>query len=438
MRTIDCGGLGIALIVNEQGILQGTVTDGDIRKALREGMDINSSVTTIMNKDPIKIKEGYGAEEILLQLNKKERKFAPYYSLKVPIINAERKVINMAVYTIGEGTIRFLTQDTPQQQVKSILVVGGAGYLGSVLCRKLLQKGYTVRVLDMLLFGKEPIEELKLHSQFEYIHGDIRDITTISTALQDIDAVIHLAAIVGDPAGRDKPLSTIETNYLASMTLAQACRYHQINRFLFASTCSVYGQGNALLDETSPLNPVSLYARSKIESEKAILGLADGNFAPTILRMSTLHGLSPRMRFDLVVNIFALKSTMERKIKIFGGNQWRPLLHVDDAADAFIKCLEAPIEAVRGQVFNVGSSEQNFRILELGKIVQEVIPGTELEIEEENNSDQRDYRVSFAKIESTLGFKPRKTVQQSLLEIHTALQNNAFPDVTHPRYYNSG
>ena len=128
---------------------------------------------------------------------------------------------------------------------------------------------------------------------------------------------------------------------------------------------------------------------------------------------------------------------MEKKIKIFGGNQWRPLLHVEDAADAFIKCLEAPIEAVRSQVFNVGSSEQNFRILELGKIVQEIIPGTELDIEADNNSDPRDYRVSFAKIESVLGFKPQKTIHQSLHEIHTAIKNNTFPDLTHPRYYNS-
>lgn len=443
MNAIDKGGLGIAFVTDDQDVLKGTITDGDIRKALRKGLDINSSIYEVMNRNPIKISIGEGEKEILNQIDKREKKFFKFYSLKIPIIDENKKITDIAVYSINSRNLYFLNknQDLIKEDIRTILVVGGAGYLGSVLCRKLLERGFSVKVLDILTFGEEPLLGIKNHPNLELIHGDIRNIETINKSLSEIDAVIHLAAIVGDPASQNQPSDTIETNYLATMTLAQACKYHQINRFVFASTCSVYGKGNQILDEKAELNPVSLYARSKIESEKGILSLSDENFSPTILRMGTLYGLSPRMRFDLVVNIFSKMAAIEKKINIFGGTQWRPLLHVEDAAEAFIKSIEAPIEKIRCQVFNVGADQQNYQIQEIGSMVKEILPETVVHITQKEElggkEDQRDYKVSFEKIERELGFKPKRQVKEAVLEIKEAIQNGRITDVSNRKYYNS-
>jgi CBS domain-containing protein len=185
---------------------------------------------------------------------------------------------------------------------RRVLVVGGAGFLGSVLTQKLLGRGFKVRVLDSFLYGRKSLDPLTGDENLEIVEGDLRNIHTCVSSLADVDAVVLLAAIVGDPASKVRPTETIETNVLAAQALASACKLHHINRFLYASTCSVYGIGADLLDEEAPLIPVSLYARTKIESEKIILGIGDEYFSPTILRMGTLYGYSPRMRFDLVVN----------------------------------------------------------------------------------------------------------------------------------------
>jgi nucleoside-diphosphate-sugar epimerase len=441
MSVIDSTGLGIALVTDDESRLKGTVTDGDIRKSLRDGHDVESPVKEIMNRNPISMPERFDKEQILARLTTLDNRFARFYSLKIPLVDSNDRVKNLAIYSVGEKKISFLyDSDYIVRSVKKVLVVGGAGYLGSVLCQKLLAGNFQVRVLDSLMFGEKPVTPLKSNPHFELFHGDIRNIDIVSQALDGVDAVIHLAGIVGDPASKNQPLNTIETNYLATMNLAQACRYHQINRYIFASTCSVYGLNNQILDEQAELNPVSLYARSKIKSEQGILSLVEGNFAPTILRMSTLHGLSPRMRFDLVVNIFSLKANVEGKIHVFGGDQWRPLLHVTDAADAFMTCLQAPIDKVKGEVFNVGSSEQNYQIKQLAEMVKEIIPGTVVETTTketvDGKEDKRDYKVSFSKIEEQLGFKTKRTVVHSLQEISLALQDGTIADFNNPIFYN--
>lgn len=441
MRVIDHTELSIALIVDEKKILKGIITDGDIRRALQRGIDINAFANEIMNKNPITVKESLEREEIIKQIDKYKKDFS---FLKIPLVDDDGKVKNIAIYSFNSKNLCFLNEikSNSIDCIKTILIVGGAGYLGSVLCRKLLNKGYKVRVLDILMFGEEPILEIKNKPNFELIQGDMRNISTLTKSLDKVDAVIHLAAIVGDPASRSQPTDTIETNYLATMTLAQACKYHQINRFVFASTCSVYGVDSDKLDEDAELNPISLYARSKIESEKGILSLTDENFAPTILRMGTLYGLSPRMRFDLVVNVFAMKASVEKEISLFGGDQWRPLLNVEDAADAYIKCIEAPIEKVKKIVFNVGSNKQNYQIKEISNMVKKVLPETIIKnIDKEiinGKIDKRDYRVSFDKIKRILGFNVKKTVKQSLLDIHKAIESGKISNVNDPKYYNSG
>jgi nucleoside-diphosphate-sugar epimerase len=318
-------------------------------------------------------------------------------------------------------------------------VIGGAGYLGSVVTRRLLEAGYNVRAFDRLLFGGrregESLRDLGAHPNFELVRGDLRHIDEAAAALDGMDACILLAAIVGDPASTANPRETVGTNLVAAQALAEACRYQQINRLIYASTCSVYGLGADVLDENSPLAPVSLYARTKIGSEQGILGTADQNFAPCCLRLSTLYGPSPRMRYDLVVNTFVLKAFAEHRIVVKGGQQWRPLLHVRDAARAFQLALEAPIEVVRGQTFNVGSDAQNYQILPLGQLVCNLLPDVELVLEN-GEQDRRDYRVSFAKVERDLHFAPQETVEGAIREIWDDLAQGRVADPSEPRFYN--
>ena len=441
MRIIDEGELRIAMVYDDAGKnFVGVITDSDIRKAILKGADIQDDISKIANRKPIIIKENELSDsKIITEII--EGVFIKHIDPRIlPVINGKNEMNNL-LFVFSDRTYKTLDKGIKQDKIaKNVLVIGGAGYLGSILSRKLLDRGYKVRVMDMCLFGEEPIAKLKNDKNFEFIKEDMRNISSITKALIGIDAVVLLAAIVGDPASKAQPVDTIETNYLATKMIAEACKYHQINRFIFASTCSVYGKSENILDEKSELNPISLYARSKVESEQAILGLADKNFSPTIMRMGTLYGLSSRMRFDLVVNIFALHAVTKGKIKIFGGKQWRPLLNVEDAADAYIACLEASILKVREEIFNVGSEEQNYQINKLGSLVKEVFNNVEIEYQDheiiDGKLDNRDYKVSFEKIRGVLNFDPKKTVKEGLKEIGQTIMSGEITDYEDSKYYN--
>lgn len=320
---------------------------------------------------------------------------------------------------------------------QKILVIGGAGYLGAVLVKKLLEKNYSVRILDSFIYGKRSVEQFRKDKNAEIIEGDVRNIETVNSSMNGIDGVILLAAVVGDPASVSRPEQTVETNFLASQMTASACKLKGIKQFLYASTCSVYGIGNEILDENAPLKPVSLYARTKISSEHSILQLANNVFSPVIMRMSTLYGYSPRMRFDLVVNTMTMTAFIEKKIKVFGGMQWRPLLHVEDAADSFIRVLEVENGS---NVYNVGSEEQNYRIKEVAEMICHSInghTGNNIQlITESVNTDSRDYRVSFKKIQDELGFKVKRTISEASMEIFDRLESGVIKNPKQKVYYN--
>jgi nucleoside-diphosphate-sugar epimerase/CBS domain-containing protein len=443
MRVIDHGGVGFALVVDGERRLLGVVSDGDLRKALLAGEDAASPTEVAMTKSPVVItlvdlgqRARLAAVARLLQ--ERQARFVPVLSTDGTLVGV-RSIDELERLLHRPPLATRRAEQAVRRTVGSVLVIGGAGYLGSVLTRRLLQAGYQVRAFDRLLFGGrregESMKDLLAHPDFELVRGDLRHIDEAVAALDGMDACILLAAIVGDPASKANPRETIGTNLVAAQALADACRYQQINRFLYASTCSVYGLGAAVLDETSPLAPVSLYARTKIGSEQGILGLADQNFAPCCLRLSTLYGPSPRMRYDLVLNTFVLKAFTERRIVVKGGQQWRPLLHVRDAAHAFHRALEAPIECVRGQTFNVGSDAQNYRILALGQLVCELLPGVELVIED-GAQDRRDYRVSFGKIERELDFGTQETVETAIREMWDDLAEGRVASPAEPRFYN--
>jgi nucleoside-diphosphate-sugar epimerase len=330
---------------------------------------------------------------------------------------------------------RFLIDRPEQPSIQNVLVIGGAGYIGSALLPKLLEKGFRVRVLDLLLYGIEPIEEWVDHPRLEILQADFRQIDKVVEAMREVDAVIHLGGIVGDPAcALDEELTT-DINLMATRMIAEVAKGSGVGRFIFASTCSVYGASDQTLDERSQLNPVSLYARSKIASEKVLLKMADDRFTPVILRFGTIYGLSGRTRFDLVINLLTAKALVDHEITIFGGDQWRPFLHVNDAAQALVQILESPQELVRNQIYNIGSNAQNYTIRQIGEIVKRFVPQAEIVYKSED-ADPRNYWVNFNKVHRSLGFNPQWTVEQGIEQVIRALRSGRISDYRDARYSN--
>ena len=317
--------------------------------------------------------------------------------------------------------------------MKSVLVTGGAGYLGSVLTQKLIEQEYNVTVIDNLTYSNSFVIK-KQKKKLKFINNDVRDLRALLDSVNGSDVVIHLAAIVGDPATEFDPHRAFEINFLATKMLMDCCKYHSVNQFIFASTCSAYGNANnRIVNEKSKLSPVSFYAKNKIRAEQYILENIDKKLTPTIMRTGTLFGLSPRMRFDLVINLFVALAIKEKKIMIEGGNQWRPFIHVSDAADAYISAIERPRKA-KG-VFNTGSYELNEQIINVGKYLQEILPETKLEIKKV--VDKRTYQVDFSKIEKRLKFKPTKTIKDGIEEIVIAFKKGKFRNWHHEKYFNN-
>lgn len=338
--------------------------------------------------------------------------------------------------TFSSAERRYLDTPLADRPPRNILVIGGAGYIGSALIPKLLDRGYYVRLLDLFLYGMEPIAPYLNHPRLEVVRADFRQVDKVVQYMQGTDAVIHLGAIVGDPACAIDEDLTIEVNLVATRTIAEIAKGFGISRFIFASTCSVYGASDELLDERSSLNPVSLYARSKIASERVLLGLASPTFSPTILRFGTIYGLSGRIRFDLVVNLLTAKAVVEGKITIYGSDQWRPFIHVDDAATAVLKVLEAPLPLVRNQIFNVGSDNQNYTLQQVGETIRRLVPTAELIIMG-SDGDRRNYRVNFGKIRRVLDFTPRWSLEEGIQQVIDALNSGIIQDYRDARYSNA-
>ncbi len=331
------------------------------------------------------------------------------------------------VHRPGRVTLdELLAGTTPRRSVppsdrRRVLVTGGAGFIGSHLTRMLLARGYHVRVLDRFDYGRAGLNGL-VHPRLEILSGDVCSSRDVSRALRDVHGVIALAAIVGDPACNLDPEETVNLNYTATKVLIEACSFYGVRRVVFASSCSVYGAstGSDVLTEQSRLNPVSLYARTRVLSENILFDRA-GDVEPVVLRLSTVFGLSPRMRFDLVVNTLTVRAVVDHKISIMGGNQWRPNVHCRDAARAFIRVLEAPAGLVAGEVFNVGGDNLNHTIADLGNMVATIVGGVEI-AQQQDIADPRDYRVSFEKIRNTLGFEPEFTVAAGIREVAAAVR----------------
>jgi nucleoside-diphosphate-sugar epimerase len=298
-------------------------------------------------------------------------------------------------------------------------VVGGAGYIGSHTVAQLLEHGYEVRVLDRLMYGKEPLNEFLANPRFTLIEGDTTDISRLTTAMKDCSAVVHLAGLVGDPACAVSPEFTRHTNIIATRMAKEVAEAMGIRRFIFASSCSVYGVSDIEASELDALSPVSLYAQTKIDSERELLATTPDNFFVTILRFATVFGHSRRPRFDLVGNLFTAQAMTDGLITVVGPNQWRPFIHVRDLARAIVAVLKARPETVQGQIFNVGDKRLNMTIQDLAERVRDVVsPHHEVSISvTDNPSDRRNYAVSFEKIRTTLGFTAEHTIETGVEEM---------------------
>jgi nucleoside-diphosphate-sugar epimerase len=320
-----------------------------------------------------------------------------------------------------------------------ILITGGAGYIGSRLTPLLLAAGHQVRVLDHLAHGGESLLGVWCHAGFEFTRGDIRDRDTVRTAVSGRDAVVHLAAVVGDPACSREPALARSINLDASLALIEESKRAGVKRFVFASTCSNYGKmkdENQYVDEQSELHPVSLYAETKVAVERALLesGRKDGWY-PTPLRFATIYGVSPRMRFDLTVNEFTMEMLTRRHLKVFGEQFWRPYIHVCDAARAIQMVLGSPAALVGGCVYNVGATDQNFQKQQLVELIRPYAPDAIIEFVHKAE-DPRDYRVSFAQISRQLGFKTTRNVPQGIAEIAQLVKENVVGNFEDQRYRN--
>jgi len=320
-----------------------------------------------------------------------------------------------------------------------VLVTGGAGYVGSTLVPILLGAGHSVRVLDSLLHGGAALLGVWSHPDFEFRHGDVRDGDAVRDAVSGVDAVVHLAAIVGDPACAREPEAARQVNLEGSLRLLEEADKAKVGQFVFASTCSNYGKmtnPDVLVDEDAELRPVSLYAETKVAVEREVLSRGERDrLKCTALRFATVFGASPRMRFDLTVNEFTLRMLVEKALVVYGEQFWRPYVHVRDAALGIRMILEAPSHKTAGRVYNVGSTEQNFRKQDLVEMIRPFAPEAEVKYVHKDE-DPRDYRVSFARIGRALGYTTSRTVDDGIREVVALARSGMFTDADDPAVRN--
>jgi nucleoside-diphosphate-sugar epimerase len=316
-----------------------------------------------------------------------------------------------------------------------VLVIGGAGYIGSALVEKLLNLGLQVSVLDAMHYGEATLSRVAGHPNLTIIREDFRHIEVLTRAVSGVGSVIHLGGLVGDPACAVDTDLTVDVNVTATKVIGEIAKARGVRRFIFASSCSVYGACDEIVDEESHFNPQSLYARSKVASEAVLGALNSRDFAVTCLRFATIYGISGRTRFDLVVNLLCAKAVRDRMITVYGADQWRPFVHVADVARAITMTLRAPTDLVAGEAFNVGSDAQNYTLGDVAELINRQVPDAEITCDD-TFVDKRNYRVCFAKIRSRLGFEPAWTIERGIAQVVALVRSNEVGHYSLPTYSN--
>ena len=408
----------ILTVIDKKKKLIGVISTGDLRKAILAGYNLNDKIKEIYNR-----KVTYVYEE---ELEKKKLNKSNFHSgslgdtnFYVPILNNINEVKDIISVERVLGALENKKLKKNKKSLPKVLIVGGAGFIGTVLASKLLKKNYHVTILDKLIYDHKIIQKnFKNKKNFNFILGDVCDLNIQIKAIKEIDVVVYLAEIVGDPACSAKPEDALKTNYLSVLSFAHLCSHLAIDKFIYTSSCSVYGldKNNKLLSEKSNLNPVSHYARIKIMSEKALLSSASNYFKPTIVRLGTVFGPSIRMRFDLVVNTMSKFAYFNNKIDVNGGDQWRPNIHVQDVADGIISIIKSKKKNVENQIFNLSNDKLNLRIIEIAKKVKNTFKNADLNVKK-TSIDPRNYKVTSKKMKNKTGFVAKKSIDDALKEI---------------------
>jgi nucleoside-diphosphate-sugar epimerase len=320
--------------------------------------------------------------------------------------------------------------------MKSILVTGGAGYVGAVLVPKLLKAGYYVKVIDLYLYGDDVLAAVKGHPSLKEIKGDIRDLNLLEREIPGMDAIIHLACISNDPSYELNPNLSKTINYDAFFPLVSIAKKNGVERFIFASSSSVYGvKATPNVTEDLPLEPLTDYSKFKALCEAHLLQEQTEDFTVLILRPATVCGYSPRLRLDLTVNILTNHAVNNNRIKVFGGDQKRPNIHIEDVTDLYVESLAYPKEKIAGKIFNAGY--ENHTVNQIATLVKENLGSSDVEIVVEPTNDNRSYHISSEKIRRELGFEPKHTIAQAVRDLKKAFDDGLIPNaMTDMRYYN--
>jgi nucleoside-diphosphate-sugar epimerase len=343
------------------------------------------------------------------------------------------RVVSVILRSEDGSGVNVRVDEGPDE--RKVLVIGGAGYVGSALIEKLLRLNLHVVVIDTMHFGKEPLSRVADHPNLTLIKEDFRNLEALTRAMSGVGSVIHLAGLVGDPACAVDPALTVDINVTATKLVGEIAKARGVRRFIFASSCSVYGASDEIVDELARLNPQSLYARSKVAAEAVLDGLNSDDFAVTCLRFSTIYGISGRTRFDLVVNLLCARAVRDGIITVFGADQWRPFVHVDDVATSILMTLQAPIDFVAGEVFNVGSDALNYTLGDVAEHIRYQVPEARI-VSDASCCDRRNYRVSFEKIRTRLNFEPVWTLDRGIAQVLALVRSNEVGDYALPTYSN--
>ncbi len=320
--------------------------------------------------------------------------------------------------------------------MKRVLVTGGAGYVGAVLVPKLLQAGYAVRVLDLFLYGNHVLDRVAGNPNLEVVQGDLRDATLVRKSVADCDAVIHLACISNDPSFELDPELGKSINYDTFRPLVESAKAAGVTRFIFASSSSVYGvKEEERVDETLPLDPLTDYSKYKAICEQELLEYQTDEFTTVIVRPATVCGYSPRLRLDLTVNILTNHAHTNGRIRVFGGSQYRPNIHIEDITDLYIDLLSRPTDEVAGKIWNAGY--ENHSVDQIADIVRDVVGDQQVEIAHEPTDDLRSYRICSDKIRGEIGFTAKHSIADAVRDLVEAFAAGKIPDsMTDPRYFN--
>ncbi len=303
--------------------------------------------------------------------------------------------------------------------MEKILITGNLGYIGTILSEELLKQGFNIVGIDTHFYRSKKLQEFEFCKEFLQVYKDIREIRIED--LKDVDSIIHLAALSNDPLGKLNPDLTNDINFKASLELAKLAKQAGVKRFLFSSSCSIYGEtNNEQLNENDSMNPLTAYAKSKVKLEHGLSKLADDRFSPCYLRNGTAYGISPNMRFDLVINNLIGWAYTTKEIKILSdGKAWRPIVHIKDISNAFIAVLKAPIEIIHNEAFNVGMNSENYQVKTMATEIQNLMNDCEIKILGKNNPDSRNYIVNFDKIKKDIKhFKPKWNLKKGIKELY--------------------